>query len=151
MEMHMQAIGIVKSPVMEAVDENWGNVVCEIHLDAALAPGLQGLEQFSHVLVLFYMHEFVFDPAADLMRRPRGRSDMPLVGAFAQRAKHRPNPIGVTAARLLKVRENVITVRGLDAIDGTPVLDLKPYLPSWDCQPDAEVPNWIEELMKGYF
>lgn len=149
--MEMRAIGIVKSPMKDAVDEGWGNVVCEIHLDDALTPGLQGLEEFSHVIVLFHMHEFVFDMSVDLIRRPRGRSDMPLVGAFAQRAKHRPNPIGVTAARLLQVKGNVLTVQGLDAIDGTPVLDLKPYLPACDCRPDADVPEWIERLMKGYF
>jgi tRNA-Thr(GGU) m(6)t(6)A37 methyltransferase TsaA len=149
--MDMREIGIVKSPMKDAVDEGWGNVICEIHLDGALAPGLEGLEQFSHVIVLFHMHQFVFDPEVDLMRRPRGRSDMPLVGAFAQRAKHRPNPIGVTAARLLRVSANILTVQGLDAIDGTPVLDLKPYLPAWDCRPDASVPRWIEELMEGYF
>ena len=149
--MDMRAIGIVKSPMKDAVDEGWGNVVCEIDLDDSLAPGLKGLEQFSHVIVLFHMHQFVFDPAADLIRRPRGRSDMPLVGAFAQRAKHRPNPIGITVARLLNIRRNVLTVQGLDAIDGTPVLDLKPYLPAWDWRPDAEVPKWIEKLMEGYF
>ena len=149
--MHIEPMGIVKSPIKEAVDENWGDVVCEIHLDHSLARGLQGIEQFSHVIVLFHMHQFVFDISVDLIRRPRGRSDMPLVGAFAQRAKHRPNPIGITAARLLQVRRNVLTVQGLDAIDGTPVLDLKPYLPSWDCRPDAEIPLWMEELMEGYF
>jgi tRNA-Thr(GGU) m(6)t(6)A37 methyltransferase TsaA len=149
--MNLEPIGIVRSPIKDAVDENWGNVVCEICLEDSFAPGLQGLEQFSHVMVLFHMHHFVFDASADLVRRPRERPDMPWVGAFAQRAKHRPNPIGVTTVQLLQVRGNVLTVRGLDAIDGTPVLDLKPYLPSWDCRPDAEIPRWIEELMKGYF
>jgi len=149
--MDMRAIGVVKSPMKEAVDEGWGNVICEIHIDDSLASGLRGLEQFSHVIVLFHMHQFVFDSAADLIRRPRGRSDMPLVGAFAQRAKHRPNPIGVTPVRLLKVTGGVLTVQGLDAIDGTPVLDLKPYLPAWDCRAEAAVPSWIETLMEGYF
>lgn len=149
--MNIEPIGIVKSPVKEGVDENWGNVICEIHLNDSLAPGLQGLEPFSHILVLFHMHQFTFDIGADLVRRPRGRSDMPLVGAFAQRAKHRPNPIGVTAVKLLEVRANVLKVQGLDAIDGTPVLDLKPYLPEWDCRPDANVPEWVEKLMEGYF
>lgn len=149
--MNLEPIGIVRSPIKDAVDENWGSVVCEIHLDKSLAPGLRGIEGFSHLMVLFHMHHFVFDASADLIRRPRERQDMPWAGAFAQRAKHRPNPIGVTAVRVLQVQGNVLTVRGLDAIDGTPVLDLKPYLPSWDCRPEAEVPPWIEELTKGYF
>ena len=76
---------------------------------------------------------------------------MPLVGAFAQRAKHRPNPIGITAVEILAAEGNVLTVRGLDAIDGTPVLDIKPYLPAFDRVDDARVPAWIEKLMEGYF
>jgi tRNA-Thr(GGU) m(6)t(6)A37 methyltransferase TsaA len=133
------------------VDENWGNVVSEIHLVDSLAGGLQGIEQFSHVVVIFFMHRFTFDLATDLIRRPRGRSDMPQVGAFAQRAKHRPNPIGITTVQLIQVKGNVLKVKGLDAIDGTPVLDLKPYLPEWDCRPDAKIPQWVKKLMEGYF
>ncbi|MBI2091320.1 MAG: tRNA (N6-threonylcarbamoyladenosine(37)-N6)-methyltransferase TrmO [Deltaproteobacteria bacterium] len=149
--MNIEPIGIVKSPVTEAVDENWGNVVAEIHLLDSMAPGLQGIEQFSHLIVVFFMHQSTFDLETYLARRPRGRADMPVVGAFAQRARHRPNPIGVTAVELLEVRHNVVKVRGLDAIDGTPVVDLKPYLPAFDCRPGARIPEWVERLMKGYF
>ena len=149
--MNVEPIGIVKSPVKEAVDENWGNVVAEIHLLDSMASGLQGIEQFSHLIVVFFMHQSTFDLETYLVRRPRGRSDMPLVGTFAQRARHRPNPIGVTTVELLEVKQNVVKVKGLDAIDGTPVLDLKPYLPAWDCRPDARIPEWVERLMQGYF
>ncbi|MBI2999678.1 MAG: tRNA (N6-threonylcarbamoyladenosine(37)-N6)-methyltransferase TrmO [Deltaproteobacteria bacterium] len=149
--MNVEPIGIVKSPVKEAVDENWGNVVAEIHLLDSMASGLQGIEQFSHLIVVFFMHQSIFDMETYLVRRPRGRSDMPLVGTFAQRARHRPNPIGVTTVELLEVKQNVVKVKGLDAIDGTPVLDLKPYLPAWDCRPDARIPEWVERLMQGYF
>ena len=76
---------------------------------------------------------------------------MPELGIFAQRAKHRPNPIGVTAVRLLGVDGNVLRVRGLDAIDGTPVLDIKPYFPRFDAPGDACVPEWVERLMAEYF
>lgn len=149
--MDIEPIGIVRSPVKEAVDENWGNVVAEIHLLDSMAPGLRGIEQFSHLIVVFFMHQSTFDVETYLARRPRGRSDMPVTGAFAQRARHRPNPIGVTAVELLEVRQNVVKVKGLDAIDGTPVLDLKPYLPAFDCRPGAKIPEWVERLMKGYF
>jgi tRNA (Thr-GGU) A37 N-methylase len=75
---------------------------------------------------------------------------MPEVGIFAQRAKHRPNSIGVTAVELVTVEGNVVIVRGLDAIDGTPVLDVKPYIPVFDRR-EAETPGWVDELMKDYF
>lgn len=76
---------------------------------------------------------------------------MPLVGIFAQRAKDRPNPIGITAVSLLSVTSDSVFVRGLDAIDGTPVLDLKPYYPQYDCMDGAIVPEWVVRLMEGYF
>ncbi len=151
MTLNIESIGTVKSPVKEGVDEDWGGVISEIHLEERYASGLVGLNEFSHILVVFYMHKSTFEEGAHLQRRPQGRQDMPLIGIFAQRAKHRPNPIGVTAVELLVVRGNIITVRGLDAIDGTPVLDVKPYFPVYDCRVEARTPGWADELMKGYF
>ena len=149
--MDLKPIGTVKSAVIEPVDENWGKVVSEIHLDPALAAGLRGLDQFSHILVLFFMHRSTFEPSRDLIRRPKGRADMPELGIFAQRAKHRPNPIGITAVELLAVDGSVLKVRGLDAIDGTPVLDIKPYLPAFDRVDQPSVPEWVHRVMEGYF
>jgi tRNA-Thr(GGU) m(6)t(6)A37 methyltransferase TsaA len=146
----MQPIGVVRSPVKEGVDEGWGSVVSEIHLLDEYAPGLLGLEEFSHVIVVFLMHQATFT-AGDLVRRPRGRADMPEIGIFAQRARHRPNPIGLTAVRLLSVAGNVLTVRDLDAIDGSPVLDVKPYFSAFDRVGDAIAPEWVGRLMEGYF
>src|SRR4051812_43570731 len=94
--MEMRPIGVVKNAVHEAGEAAWGGVVSEIELRPELADGLAGLEAFSHVVVVFLMHEARFDPDAHLRRRPRDRDDMPALGIFAQRAKHRPNPIGVT-------------------------------------------------------
>jgi tRNA-Thr(GGU) m(6)t(6)A37 methyltransferase TsaA len=147
----LKPIGHVKSPITQPSDENWGQVIAEIHVDAALTAGLRGLDQFSHIVVVFLMHHATFDPARDLARRPRGRADMPEVGIFAQRARHRPNPIGITAVELVKVEGNVLTVRGLDAIDGTPVLDIKPYFPVFDRVDAARVPEWVNRLMADYF
>jgi tRNA (Thr-GGU) A37 N-methylase len=76
---------------------------------------------------------------------------MPLIGIFAQRAKHRPNPIGITSVQIVSVQENSLKVRGLDAIDGTPVLDIKPYFPIYDLKDTATTPQWVDILMKDYF
>jgi tRNA-Thr(GGU) m(6)t(6)A37 methyltransferase TsaA len=148
---YLDPIATVRSPIVDGVDENWGAVVAEIHLTETLADGLRGIEAFSHVIIVFLMHQSSFDPTAHLVRRPRGRADMPPVGIFAQRAKHRPNPIGITAVELVGVTGAILRVRGLDAIDGTPVLDIKPYVPAFDRVADAGVPAWIEHLMQGYF
>ena len=151
MEIVMRPIGVIRSPVKEGIDENWGDVISEVHMDAAFKDGLKGLQAFSHVIVVFYLHKSSFNAAEDLLRRPQGRSDMPTVGIFAQRAKHRPNPLGITAARILEIKENVLFVQGLDAIDRTPVIDLKPYYPAYDLRRDARVPDWVDVLMKNYF
>jgi tRNA-Thr(GGU) m(6)t(6)A37 methyltransferase TsaA len=113
--------------------------------------GLRGLEAFSHVLLVTFLHGASFEAERHLVRRPRGLSEMPELGIFAQRAKDRPNPIGLTAVPLVGVGAEGITVRGLDAIDGTPVLDIKPYFPQFDAVPGATVPAWVDVLMRGYF
>ena len=147
----LRPIGKVKSPVVEPVDEDWGSVASEIHLEPEFGPGLQGLDQFSHVLVVFFMDKSTFDADRDLVRRPKGRADMPLLGIFAQRARHRPNPIGITAVQLLGIEGNVVRVKGLDAIEGTPVLDMKPYFPAFDRVDGPSVPEWVGRVMEGYF
>jgi len=145
-------IGVVKCPVTEMSQGNWAQVESEIRLDPQYAPGLQGLDGFSHVVVVFYLDRATgFDPAKQLLRRPRGMENMHEVGVFAQRTKYRPNPVGVASVELLAVRDNVVVVRGLDALDGTPVLDLKPYMPVFDCVAGARMPDWVEHVMEGYF
>jgi tRNA-Thr(GGU) m(6)t(6)A37 methyltransferase TsaA len=141
----------VRSSAVAQSDEKWGSVESEIHVDPAFASGLRGLAGFSHVLVVFWMHESTFDPETDLVRRPRGRADLPETGIFAQRAKHRPNPIGITAVRVLACDGDVLRVRGLDAIDGTPVLDIKPYVAAFDRLDDATQPEWMDDIMRDYF
>jgi tRNA-Thr(GGU) m(6)t(6)A37 methyltransferase TsaA len=150
-EHTVRAIGTVRSPVTEPVDEGWGDVEARIVVAPALRPGLRGLDGFSHVLVVALLHGASFDPARHLVRRPRGLADMPELGIFAQRAKDRPNPLGVTVVPLVSVDGDGVTVRGLDAIDGTPILDLKPYFPEFDAAAGASVPEWVGRLMRGYF
>lgn len=149
--MNCTPIGTVKSPVIEGIDEGWGSVVSEIHVNTDLVDGLLGLNAFSHVIVVYQMHKSTWSRESDLVRRPQGRADMPYIGIFAQRAKHRPNPIGVTCVRLLAVDGSIVRVRGLDAIDGTPVFDIKPHFKQFDAPADARVAEWVERLMADYF
>lgn len=149
--MEVEPIGVVKNGVAEATDENWGSGVSEIRLRPELADGLRGLETFSHAVVVFLMHAAVFEAVSHLVRRPRDRADMPALGIFAQRARHRPNPIGVTTVAIDRVEGASLFVRGLDAIDGTPVLDLKPHFPIYDSPGTPRVPGWVDRLMAGYF
>lgn len=148
--LHLLPIGTVVNGVDEETDFGWESVTSIIKLGPQLHGGLEGLHSFSHALVIYWMHLSTFDTAEHLVRRARGRSDMPQVGAFAQRAKHRPNPIGVTAVEVLSVSADELSVRGLDAINATPVLDIKPYVPAFDRR-DGNVPEWMDRLMEGYF
>ena len=147
----MEWIGVVHNEVTEPTDEGWGHVVSEIVLDETFADGMDGIEAFSHVLILYWMHRAAEAEPVRMRRRPQGRADMPEVGIFAQRARHRPNPIGVTAVRLLCRDRDRLVVQGLDAINGTPVVDVKPYVPEFDAVESPRVPEWIHRLMEGYF
>ena len=148
--MEFVIIGEVKSPVTEAVDMNWGAVISEIVMKPEFAPGLLGLGDFSHAIILTFLHEAKYVPEIHLRRHPQERQDMPFLGIFAQRARHRPNRIGVTACEIVEVTESRVKVRALDAINGTPVIDVKPYVPVYD-RKDATIPEWMENMMKGYF
>ena len=149
--MHFTPIGTVHNKAKEKNDQGWGSVQSEIFIRPDLKDGLIGLGQFSHIIVVTYLHEAEFIPEKPLVRRIRGREDLPRLGIFCQRAKDRPNPIGITAVRLLGVSDDTVTVSGLDAIDGTPVLDIKPYNPAFDRRDDAVVPDWMDEIMRTYF
>ena len=150
-ETTFRPIGYVSSPATETVDAGWGDVSARLHIRPGLAEGIRGLEQFSHALVVTYLHHSSFDAVRHVVRRPRNLATMPETGIFAQRAKDRPNPIGVTAVRILGVGEGFLDVQGLDAVDGTPILDIKPYVPQFDRVDGATVPQWMDRLMEGYF
>jgi tRNA-Thr(GGU) m(6)t(6)A37 methyltransferase TsaA len=149
--MDLQPIAWVYSPAKTAVDEGWGRIVSEIRIRPELAAGLLGLETFSHAVVVFLMHQATFDLTGHRTRRPRDRADMPLVGIFAQRSRHRPNPLGVSTVAIERVANSSLFVRGLDAIDGTPVLDIKPHVQAFDSPPSAVEPEWMSQLMEEYF
>ena len=151
MVIEFNSIGNISSSVKGQTDLNWGKVESKIVIEPELSEGLTGLSDFSHIIVVYYLNEAKFIKEKHLIRRPQGREDMPMVGILSQRAKDRPNQIGITSVELVSVKDNVITVRGLDAIDGTPVLDIKPYYPIYDSKNEARVPNWVNVLMKEYF
>jgi tRNA-Thr(GGU) m(6)t(6)A37 methyltransferase TsaA len=147
----LKVIGTVRNARHSAEDAGWGAVESVIELRPEFAAGLAGLEDFTHALVLFHMHQDPDGEAPTLTRRPRGRADMPRLGVFAQRGRMRPNTVGITAVRIARVEPGKVVVRALDALDGTPVLDLKPYVPVFDRRDDARTPEWVDRLMDGYF
>jgi tRNA-Thr(GGU) m(6)t(6)A37 methyltransferase TsaA len=145
-------IGVVHNDVNKMSTGNWADAESRIELDPELAPGLQGLADFSHVVVVFHLDRIPpFDKAKQLLRQPRGMEHLAPVGVFAQRTKFRPNPIGVTPARLVSIKGNVLTVAGLDAMDGTPVLDIKPFIPEFDSVENSKQADWVPAMLKGYF
>jgi tRNA-Thr(GGU) m(6)t(6)A37 methyltransferase TsaA len=150
-DITLTPIGAVESPLATQTDLGWGSVISRVVLLPEYRAGLQGLDAFSHVIVVIHLHRARFDPGRDLVRRPRGLAEMPEVGIFAQRARDRPNAIGVTAVEIVEVRADSVVVRGLDAIDGTPVVDLKPYVPQYDRIESPTTPGWMNRLMEGYF
>ena len=152
-EFAVHPIGLVSFPRADPIDDDWGDVVSRIVLDAAQFTGeaLQGLEEFSHVEVVYLFDRVDEDSFERAARRPRNNPDWPPVGVFAQRNKRRPNRIGVSACELVAVHGAELTVRGLDAIDGTPVLDIKPYMAEFAPRGEVRQPRWSHELMSGYW
>lgn len=136
-------IGRVRSGVSDRRCRGWRGVESEIALDPALAPSLDGIEGFSHIIVLYWMHESTGDVPVKV--HPQGRAELPLAGVFATRSPRRPNPIGLTIVELLERKADLLKVKGLDAFDGTPVLDIKPYLPR-DVITGARYPDWVSKL-----
>ena len=141
----MEPIGHVKNNINASMMEGWEEVVSEIILNSNLEGTTEGLEQFSHIIVLFWMHQMPRHDSTPTKVHPKGRRDLPLVGLFATRSPQRPNPIGLSVVRLLECQGNTLRVKGLDAINGTPVVDIKPYLPR-DLVVGSTSPEWVAKL-----
>jgi tRNA-Thr(GGU) m(6)t(6)A37 methyltransferase TsaA len=145
-------VAYVRGGRVAATDDHWGQERCVLQLDSRFGPeSLAGLDAFSHLEV-----EYVFDRVPESKietgaRHPRERSDWPLVGIFAQRGKARPNRLGVSRCKLMRVEGTQLHVAGLDAIDGTPVLDIKPYMHEFGPQGEVTQPPWSTELMREYY
>ena len=151
--MLIEPIGHVTSTSSAAIDDDWDAVTATITLDADRFPteSLWGLDTFSHIDVVYLFDQVDPTKVVTGARHPRGNPDWPLVGIFAQRAKMRPNLIGVSTCRLLAVSGLTISVHGLDALDGTPVIDIKPYMVEFGPRGDVYQPAWSHELMAGYW
>ena len=140
----LNPIGYVKTQAVgEEVKDK--SRTSQIVLRDNLVEALDGITGFSHLFVLFWLSQIPDEQRMIMKVHPRGRIDMPLLGVFATRTNLRPNPIGLTLVELLKVEGNTLTVRGLDAFDGTPILDVKPF-DSWDTAKNARVPDWWIKL-----
>lgn len=150
--MLLHRVGTVRSSRTEPLDDDWDAVAAQVVLDETLSPdALRGLEEFSHLEVVYVFDRVQPEQVQSGARRPRGNPEWPEVGIFAQRAKARPNRIGVTVCRLLRVDGRTLDVQGLDAIDGTPVVDLKPYFAEFGPRGAVRQPAWSHELMAGYW
>ena len=142
----LDPIGFVKTNAVGKEVRNKG-VISQLILKENLIEALEGLGHFSHLFVIFWLNEISDEDRKTLKVHPRGRADMPLLGIFATRSPHRYNPIGLTRVKLLKIKDNILTVQGLDAFNGTPILDIKPF-DSWDTTEAFKVPDWWRKLEK---
>ena len=150
----LKPLGSVRAPRVEVVDDFWGSTISTIELDGSLftPEAVKGLTDYSHILVVYHLDKVPDEKVLWSSGHPRGNKDWPKVGIFAQRKKDRPNKIGVSICELLEVNGLTLKVKALDAIEGTPVLDIKPHVKEFI--PDAKnvrQPAWVSELMKDYY
>lgn len=148
----IRPIGYVHSPYTQIKDvahtnAGWTADTSQIHLFPRYAKGLGGLQGYSHIIVLFWVHK------AKGWKIPKHHHKPPHVKLFATRMPVRPNPIGMSVVELLdfSVETGQIIVKGLDALDGTPVLDIKPYIPNFDSYSNACVPDWLKEHLDSHY
>lgn len=146
-------IGRVTGGRDEVFDDAWGEVRAVIRLDGTqFGPdALAGLDAFSHLEVVYHFDRVPAEKIETGARHPRGNTDWPQVGIFAQRGKNRPNRLGVSRCRLLAVDGLDLHVQGLDAVDGTPVLDIKPYMTEFGPQGPTSQPDWATDIMRRYY
>ncbi len=145
-DVTLRPIGYVRSRIKETMPDGWADVESRIVIRPDLEPMLLNIGEYSHIIVVFWPHLVPDDVRGSKPQlHPRDDDKNPLMGVLATRSQIRPNPVLTSPVPLLEVKGNVLRVRGLDAIDGTPVLDIKPYLPHYDSISDARVPGWVAE------
>lgn len=146
-------IGTVRSKRSEPIDDGWDAIPAHIELDAErfTPEALFGLDTFSHAEIIFLFDRVPYEKIERGARHPRGNKDWPLTGIFAQRGKNRPNRLGLTVCRVLRVDGTALHVEGLDAIDGTPVVDIKPVMRKFQPRGAIRQPDWVAELMAEYW
>jgi tRNA-Thr(GGU) m(6)t(6)A37 methyltransferase TsaA len=149
----MTPIGTVRSTRVVTEDHDWDSVLSSIEIDAAqfTADALAGLDTFSHIEVVYLFDRVHPAKVEKGARHPRNNAAWPKVGIFAQRGKNRPNRIGTTICRVDRIEGLRIRVLGLDAVAGTPVLDIKPWVREFGPRGEVRQPAWMSELMSGYW
>jgi tRNA-Thr(GGU) m(6)t(6)A37 methyltransferase TsaA len=148
----LQPVAVVYNARSEVVDDNWGLIESAIELLPEMPEAaLDGVESFSHVEVLYFFHQVPASEVVTGARHPRNNPQWPQVGIFAQRGKNRPNRLGAGIARVLRREGRTLYVTGLDAIDGTPVVDIKPLMREFLPQGEVRQPPWVAELMQDYY
>jgi tRNA-Thr(GGU) m(6)t(6)A37 methyltransferase TsaA len=151
MEITLKEIAFTSNSRVEVTDDNWGNVITEITLEGYVPDeAFENIKLFSHLEVLFYFDK-VQESDIVYSGRPRGNPEYPIMGIFGQRKKDRPNKIGLCTVELLEHKGRTIVVKGLDAIDGTPILDIKPVFKEFQPKGAIQQPNWVAHLMKNYW
>ena len=138
----LRPIGVVRNNVFDPQPSGWENVRSDLLILEELTDALEGIDAYSHIIVVFSCHLVPEEERATGRIRPRDDARLPEQGVLATRSQRRPSALGVAVVPLVRRRKNVVRVMGLDAIDGTPVLDIKPYLPHYDSVVDAGVPDW---------
>jgi tRNA (adenine37-N6)-methyltransferase len=150
--IQLAAIAVVRNLRREVEDDHWGEVVSVIELDPSFSEeALFQIESFSHAEIFYYFHLVEESKIENGARHPRNNLAWPKVGIFAQRGKNRPNRLGATIVKVLKREGRQLFVQGLDAVDGTPILDIKPVMREFLPREEVTQPGWATELMKNYW
>jgi len=152
MKIELQAIAFVKNERAMVEDDNWASVISEIELAShIITAAFDGIEAFSHLEIIFYMNAVKDEKAKAQSRHPRNNKSLPEIGTFAQRNKNRPNKLGLTTVELVKRDGRKLLVKRLDAINGTPILDIKPVLKAFEPEGEIREPNWVNIIMEKYW
>ncbi len=150
--IELKPIGWVRSEVEDARDDHWHDVPSVIELAPEIpTDAIRGIEEFSHLQVVFHFHGVDEATVCEDARHPRNNPEWPVVGIFAQRARRRPNRLGLSVSRLVRVEGRRLHLLDLDAIDGTPVVDIKPFMREFAPREPVRQPRWSEELMANYY
>ena len=152
MHFFIKPVAFVNNTRKEILDDNWGSIISTIELVETInESSLKGINEFSHLEIIFYFDKVSDDKIQYEARHPRNNKDYPEVGIFAQRGKNRPNKLGVTIVELVDVNKRVLKVKGLDAIDGTPIIDIKPVMKEFLPKGEVSQPSWSISLMENYW
>lgn len=141
--IEIKPLGKAKNSIKKPTLSGWSEVVTKIVIDKKFEKGLDGIEDYSHVIVVYWMDQ---EKECHLKHHPQGKKDIPYIGIFACRCPQRPNPIAISTVKLLSRKGNVLQVKGLDILDGTPIIDIKPYTPQYDLVKGTKVPSWVKKL-----